>query len=547
MRSARTAAPALSVVIPSFNEVGSIVRTVARCFDFAAAPDEIEIVVADGGSTDGTADAVRAAYHPESNVRVVASHGFGRGAALDAGTAASASERLMFLHADAAPPPRFDRLAIDAIDDASLLLGAFSFGVDRTTLSTPHPRGLVLMEAGANARSRLLSLPYGDQALFASRAAIEELGGWCVGGEEMPMMEDIALVRRASALARCTGRELRVLDEAVLCDGRRWARLGVLRTMLTNQMLVLLYDLGVAPATIFKWYYGVAPPPRRGAAGAEAEAGAGTLFLVAKWPMAGTSKTRLAGAVGNERAVALAKAMLADLLHRLGGRDAAEGGDALRRVLYYAPRESRPDVVSFMFAQCGAVAQRWELLPMPSPAAARGESGEEGRAAALRSPSLSALLRHALAWAREDAQRANMPAIFIGSDCPDVPRAAIDDALAECADATPGVGGAPNGNRSRNGNRRAFLCPSSDGGYTLLGVGAGAPLTIFDEVKWSSVETSATQLAALSRNGVETRVWGDATRDIDEMADARALLESAPEEAPRTLRVLRAWRRDGVI
>ena len=216
------------------------------------------------------------------------------------------------------------------------------------------------------------------------------------------MMEDIALVRRASALARRTGRELRVLDEAVLCDGRRWERLGVLRTTLTNQMLVLLFDLGVAPATIFKWYYGAAPLPRRGAAETATEAGAGTLFLVAKWPMAGTSKTRLAGAVGNARAVSLARAMLADLLNRLGGRDVAEGGgDALRRVLYYAPRESRPDVVAFVYEQCGAAAQEWELLPMPSPPAARGESGALQRAAALRRPSLAAQLRHALQWARE--------------------------------------------------------------------------------------------------------------------------------------------------
>ena len=98
-----------------------------------------------------------------------------------------------------------------------------------------------------------------------------------------------------------------------------------------------------------------------------------------------------------------------------------------------------------------------------------------------------------------------------------------------------------------NRNRRALLCPSSDGGYTLLGVGAGAPLTIFDGVEWSSAETSATQLAALARDGVATRVWGDITHDVDEMADARVLLDAAAVEAPRTLLVLREWQRDGVI
>ena len=557
-----TATPKLSVVVPAYNEALFIVRTLARCAELASSPETLEIVVADGGSADGTVEAVLeyAALQQQlpatATVRVVRSRGFGRGASLDAGIAASASSRLLFLHADATPPRGFDRLAVDAIDDPSLMLGAFSFGVDRSTLQKPHPRGLAIMEAGANIRSRRLSLPYGDQALFATRSTIEELGGFGGGstasGDAMPMMEDIALVRRASRLGRATGRRMRILDETVLCDGRRWEKLGVLRTTLTNQLLVALYDLGVQPATIFRWYYGFAaptftptpapPPPAK----ANAANTCGTLLLVAKWPMEGTSKTRLATAVGDARAVDLAKAMLADLLCAdFSRREEA----ALRCVLYFAPPEREGEVAKFL-EECGDdVAQRWELLPMPMPSK---------NASSLKQSSLTTVLSHAHEWTKRnawsggggdddvnddnsDAALSAAPIVFIGSDCPNVPYAALDAALAQ-SDA-----------------HNALICPSTDGGYTLLGVGAHAVSTIFDGVAWSSEQTCESQVAALTRSGVATRIWPDTTRDVDELDDAVALLDCSENDTdsgscgggsssmPRTLAVLRGWQREGVM
>ena len=55
--------PALSIVIPAYNEAGRLDRSLARIRDYLAngpiAAGTVEIIVVDDGSTDATADIVR--------------------------------------------------------------------------------------------------------------------------------------------------------------------------------------------------------------------------------------------------------------------------------------------------------------------------------------------------------------------------------------------------------------------------------------------------------------------------------------------------------
>jgi glycosyltransferase involved in cell wall biosynthesis len=92
MPELRTAMDLVSVVIPAFNEaqtIGAVVREIPR--DLAA-----EVIVADGGSTDGTPAVARAA-----GARVVdAGKGYGR--ACRAGADAAVSEVLVFMDGDGA-------------------------------------------------------------------------------------------------------------------------------------------------------------------------------------------------------------------------------------------------------------------------------------------------------------------------------------------------------------------------------------------------------------------------------------------------------------
>jgi dolichyl-phosphate beta-glucosyltransferase len=100
--------PRLSVVIPAYNEASRIERTLDRTVEFLDARDDSwEIVVADDGSRDHTAEIVQRYIktHGDAAVRLVAlPQNRGKGAALRAGVAATRGERVLLMDADLATP-----------------------------------------------------------------------------------------------------------------------------------------------------------------------------------------------------------------------------------------------------------------------------------------------------------------------------------------------------------------------------------------------------------------------------------------------------------
>jgi len=115
------------------------------------------------------------------------------------------------------------------------------------------------------------------------------------------------------------------------------------------------------------------------------------------------------------------------------------------------------------------------------------------------------------------------PVIFIGSDTPDLPNTAIKYALDTVVEDPD----------------KAVLNPADDGGYVLLGLPANAPLTVFDDVKWSHEDTLLTQTKALEQAGFSV-MQGDVFCDVDEFSDLVALRDRLPSHVcPRIGRWLR--------
>jgi uncharacterized protein len=107
--------------------------------------------------------------------------------------------------------------------------GAFQFRV------AGDLAGKWLLEWTTNLRSHWRQMPYGDQALFMRRSLFEEIGGFA----DMPIMEDYELVRRL----RKRGRII-ITPQAATTSGRRWRRLGLIRTTLINKLMIVGYHLG---------------------------------------------------------------------------------------------------------------------------------------------------------------------------------------------------------------------------------------------------------------------------------------------------------------
>ena len=104
---------------------------------------------------------------------------------------------------------------------------------------------LPLVAALMNRRSRLTGIATGDQAMFVTRAAFAEAGGFA----DMPLMEDIALSKRLRRHSRPA-----CLEAKVATSGRRWERNGVWRTILAMWWLRLRYFLGADPNQLAREY-----------------------------------------------------------------------------------------------------------------------------------------------------------------------------------------------------------------------------------------------------------------------------------------------------
>jgi rSAM/selenodomain-associated transferase 2 len=239
MESARTAAspdgdgerPALSIIVPALNEAGSIGQMLG-----ALAPlrrHGVEVVVVDGGSTDGTGPLAG----PLADRVVVAPRG--RASQQNAGAAAASGDVLLFLHADSRLPEDADRLVLDGLARTGRGWGRFNV---RLTGRGPMLR---VVERLISLRSRLSGIATGDQAIFVRRDWFWRAGGF----PPIPLMEDVALSRALKRL----GPPL-CLRQVVLTSSRRWETRGVWRTILLMWRLRLEFWMGADPARLAERY-----------------------------------------------------------------------------------------------------------------------------------------------------------------------------------------------------------------------------------------------------------------------------------------------------
>jgi rSAM/selenodomain-associated transferase 2 len=233
----------ISVVIPTLNAEASLGPTLAALVPAAVDGLVREVIVVDGGSSDRTAEIVD---HAGANlVRAnLAVDGVGRGHQLGAGAAQARFPWLLFLHADTALAPGWEReasLFMERIDleERPPAAGAFRFALDA---AGARPRVLERLVA---LRCAALRLPYGDQGLLIPRRLYDEVGGY----RPLVLMEDVDLVQRLG------WRRTVMLRSRAVTSAERFRREGYALRSARNLLCLTLYALRV-PAHVISRIYG---------------------------------------------------------------------------------------------------------------------------------------------------------------------------------------------------------------------------------------------------------------------------------------------------
>lgn len=216
----------VSAIIPTLNEARNLEPLLARLI---ATPGIHEVIVADGGSTDGTRKlAARQATLTVSEP--------GRGNQLRAGAQKARGDVLLFLHADVLPPSEM----------ACQIKGAVDAGYVGGNFRLLYPEGGLLgkwLEFLAPVYRRL-GRYYGDSGLFVRRDAYEAFGGF----PAIPIMEDIEFVRRMEQFGKTA-----YLPGPIISSARRW-RGRTFRTLLLWGSMQTAYALGVSPWKLDRFY-----------------------------------------------------------------------------------------------------------------------------------------------------------------------------------------------------------------------------------------------------------------------------------------------------
>ncbi|MGB4116099.1 MAG: TIGR04283 family arsenosugar biosynthesis glycosyltransferase [Polaromonas sp.] len=224
----------LSIIMPVLNEASGMAAALAALAPLVSRGSQV--IVADGGSTDGTTTIATAARSPAITVIHC---GKGRAVQMNAGAAHATGKALLFLHADTTLPPDADGLVQRALASGQHVWGRFDVRIEGQS------KWLPVVSALMNLRSRLTGIATGDQAIFMTHAAFTAMRGYAV----QPLMEDIDMSQRLLQLSRPA-----CLPQKAVTSGRRWDTRGAWRTIVLMWRLRFAYWRGTPPERLAQLY-----------------------------------------------------------------------------------------------------------------------------------------------------------------------------------------------------------------------------------------------------------------------------------------------------
>ena len=223
----------ISIIIPTLNEVDAIHRLLLYVKKELSKTIPFELIVVDGGSTDGTQNKVQSLHKDV----IVLSSAKGRAKQLNAGAKIATGDLLYFLHCDSFPPTDFDLEIAKQVKK-----GHFS-GCFRMKFDDAHP---VLWVSQWFTRFNHISCRGGDQSLFVTKSLFDKMGGY---NENYSIYEDNEIIKRLYQNSKFV-----VIPKYVITSARRYKKNGVLRLQYHFAIIHLKRRLGHSTESMVKYY-----------------------------------------------------------------------------------------------------------------------------------------------------------------------------------------------------------------------------------------------------------------------------------------------------
>lgn len=216
----------ISIIIPILNEAETIMQLLQHLID-ASEASVCEIILVDGGSTDGSQEIIRRFIldhtshninHLQNNIHnkftgvdiCLITSEKGRAKQINTGAKVATGNVLYFLHADSFPPEHFDRYIIEEVKKGN------HAGCFRMQFDSIH---WWLRLASWLTQFRWRVCRGGDQSQFISRPLFDEIGGY---DERYIIYEDNMLINELFARHQFV-----VINKKLQTSARRYRKHGV--------------------------------------------------------------------------------------------------------------------------------------------------------------------------------------------------------------------------------------------------------------------------------------------------------------------------------
>lgn len=219
----------ISVIISALNEEHYISETLDSLTSLSG---DFEIIVVDGGSTDATL-IIASGYN---DVKLVASEK-GRAQQMNKGATLAKGNILLFLHADTFLPTNAFEVIENHLKNPKVIGGSFYLNFDKN-----HP---ALRFYSWCSKFNLEFFTYGDHGIFVRRSVFNAIGGYKLMG----FMEDIEIQKRLRRAGK-----FKKVNAAVTTSARRFNKVGTIKQLTIDVLLVTAYKLGVPPNSLKSFY-----------------------------------------------------------------------------------------------------------------------------------------------------------------------------------------------------------------------------------------------------------------------------------------------------